>query len=42
MPNRGAPAQTLTTQGGQYNLPSGYYTGGYVKAQFANLVAGNY
>lgn len=41
MPNRGAPAQTLTTQGGQYNLPSGYYTGGYVKAQFANLVAGN-
>lgn len=41
MPNRGAPAKTLTTQGGQYNLPSGYYSGGYVKAQFANLIASN-
>jgi phage-related tail fiber protein len=41
MPNRGAPAQTLTTQGGQYNIPAGYYSGGSVKAQFANLVAGN-
>lgn len=41
MPNRGAPAKTLTTQGGQYNLPAGYYSGGYVKAQFANLIAEN-
>ncbi|MBU5427147.1 hypothetical protein KQI41_12045 [Tissierella pigra] len=41
MPNRGAPAQTITTQGGQYNIPAGYYSGGSVKAQFANLVAGN-
>ncbi|WMM23662.1 phage tail protein [Tissierella sp. MB52-C2] len=41
MPNRGAPAQTLTTQGGQYNIPAGYYSGGSVKAQFANLVVGN-
>lgn len=41
MPNRGALAQTLTTQGGHYNIPAGYYSGGSVKAQFANLVAGN-
>lgn len=41
MPNRGSLAQTLTTQGGQYNLPSGYYSGGYVKAQFPNLIASN-
>jgi hypothetical protein len=41
MPSRGAPAQTLTTQGGQYNIPAGYYSGGSVKAQFANLVAEN-
>nr|WP_313884813.1 phage tail protein [Clostridium argentinense] len=41
MPNRGSLAQTLTTQGGQYNLPSGYYSGGYVKAQFSNLIASN-
>ncbi|MBU5440158.1 hypothetical protein KQI42_19375, partial [Tissierella sp. MSJ-40] len=41
MPNRGSLAQTITTQGGQYNLPSGYYSGGYIKAQFANLVASN-
>jgi|GEM_PF-3166830 len=41
MPNRGSLSQTLTTQGGQYNLPSGYYSGGYVKAQFPNLVSEN-
>ncbi len=41
MTNRGSLAQTITTQGGQYNLPSGYYSGGYVKAQFPNLVASN-
>lgn len=41
MPNRGAPAHTLTTQGGQYNIPAGYYSGGYVKAQFANLTPEN-
>ncbi len=41
MPNRGSLSQTLTTQGGQYNLPSGYYSGGYVKAQFLNLVPEN-
>lgn len=41
MPNRGAPAQTLTTQNGQYNIPAGYFSGGSVKATFANLSAGN-
>lgn len=41
MPNRGSLTQTLTTQGGQYNLSSGYYSGGYVKAQFSNLIASN-
>ena len=37
MPKRGAPAVTLTTQGGQHNLAAGYYSGGNIKAQFANL-----
>lgn len=41
IPNRGAPAQTLTTQGGRYNIPAGYYSGGSVTASFANLSAGN-
>lgn len=41
MPNRGAPAITLTSQGGQHNLASGYYGGGYIKAQLPNLIAGN-
>lgn len=41
MPNRGAPAQTLTTQEGEYNISSGYYSGGSVKVQFANLISGN-
>ncbi len=41
MPNRGSLSQTLTTQGGQYNLPSGYYSGGYVKAQLPNLIPEN-
>lgn len=41
MANRGSPTNTITTQGGQYNIPAGYYSGGSVKAQFANLVAGN-
>ena len=41
MPNHGAPTQTLTTQGGQYKIPAGYFSGGSVKAQFANLSAGN-
>ncbi|WP_454053425.1 phage tail protein [Clostridium sp. Marseille-Q7071] len=41
MPNRGSLSQTLTTQGGQYNLPNGYYSGGYVKAQFPNLISSN-
>ncbi|MSU01922.1 hypothetical protein [Tissierella pigra] len=41
MPNRGAPAQTITTQGGQYNISPGYYSGGSVKAQFTNLTSRN-
>lgn len=41
MPNKGAPAQTLTTQGDKYNIPAGYFSGGSVKAQFANLIADN-
>lgn len=42
MPNRGVVNQTITTQGGQYNIPAGYHDGsGKVTATFANLVAGN-
>jgi hypothetical protein len=42
MPNRGAVANTITTQGGQYTIPAGYHSGsGKVTASFANLVAGN-
>ncbi len=42
MPNRGAVTNTITTQGGQYTIPSGYHNGsGKVTASFANLTAGN-
>ncbi len=42
MPNRGAVANTITTQGGQYTIPAGYHNGaGKVTATFANLVAEN-
>jgi hypothetical protein len=42
MPNRGAVANTITTQGGQYTIPAGYHNGaGKITASFANLVAGN-
>jgi hypothetical protein len=42
MPNRGAMNSTITTQGGQIVVPQGYHpSGGVVKANFANLVAGN-
>ena len=41
MPNRGALNQTITSNNGQINILSGYYTGGVIKAIFANLVAGN-
>lgn len=42
MPNRGAIASTITTQGGQYTVPQGYHWGtGKVTASFANLSAGN-
>ena len=42
MANRGAIDNTITTQGGQITIPSGYHNGsGKVKAQFPNLVASN-
>jgi hypothetical protein len=42
MPNRGAVTNTITTQGGQYTIPSGYHNGsGKVTASFSNLSAGN-
>jgi hypothetical protein len=42
MPNRGAVTNTITTQGGQYTIPSGYHSGsGKVTASFSNLSAGN-
>ena len=42
MANRGAIANTITTQGGQYIIPAGYHNGsGKVTASFANLLAGN-
>ena len=41
MPNNGARNGTITTQGGQIAIPAGYTSGGSIKAQFANLVAGN-
>ncbi|WMM24037.1 phage tail protein [Tissierella sp. MB52-C2] len=41
MPNRGALNQTITSNNGQINISSGYYTGGIIKAIFANLVADN-
>lgn len=42
MPNRGAYSKTITTQGGQITIPSGYHNGsGIVKAQFANLTPEN-
>lgn len=42
MTNRGAVTSTITTQGGQYTVPSGYHSGsGKITASFANLSAGN-
>lgn len=41
MPNRGLLNKTLTTQGGQQTISPGYYTGGAVKSEFANLVPEN-
>ena len=42
MPNRGAVTNTITTQGGEYTIPSGYHNGsGKVTASFANLTAEN-
>lgn len=42
MPNRGSVTNTITTQGGQYTIPSGYHSGaGKVTASFSNLSAGN-
>jgi len=42
MPNRGTVTNTITTQGGEYTIPSGYHNGsGKVTASFANLTAGN-
>lgn len=42
MTNRGAVTNTITTQDGQYTIPSGYHNGsGKVTASFSNLSAGN-
>jgi len=42
MPNNGAINNTITTQNGQIVVPTGYHSGsGIVRAQFANLIAGN-
>jgi hypothetical protein len=42
MVNNGAITNTISTQGGQYTVPSGYHNGsGKVTASFANLIAGN-
>ncbi len=42
MTSRGAVTSTISTQGGQYTVPSGYHNGsGKVTASFANLSAGN-
>ena len=42
MTNRGAVTSTITTQGGQYTVPSGYHSGsGKITANITNLVAGN-
>ena len=42
MPNQGAKTSTITTQGGQYTIPSGYHNGnGKITASFANLIPEN-
>lgn len=41
MPNKGALNQTITSNNGQISIASGYYTGGVIKAVFANLIAAN-
>jgi len=42
MVNRGTISTSLTTQNGQYTIPSGYHSGtGKVVASFANLTASN-
>jgi hypothetical protein len=42
IPNNTAMNSTITTQGGQIVVPQGYHPdGGVVKANFANLIAGN-
>lgn len=40
-PNNGTLSKTITTQGGTQKISPGYYSGGEVKAQFANLSPGN-
>jgi len=42
MPNRGAVSYTITTQGGEYEIPAGYHNGnGVIAASFDNLTPGN-
>lgn len=41
MPSRGNASGTITTQGGSIAINEGYYSGGNISANFANLVAGN-
>lgn len=42
MPNRGAVANTITTQNGQYTIPAGYHNGsGKVTASLPNLTSDN-
>ena len=41
MPSRGTLNRTLSTQGQSVSIPSGYYTGGSISANFSNLIGAN-